>query len=393
MRHIFVRTVRYEDDPFCGLCEYVSLHGAGEVIRLDLDDDDFARVWKVEYSIRKHFRVLYYRRIFASLCRRLMAVTSAHDPCVVYFSDEGVWTELWCDVRRQIVNPQLRAINVQHGFATLEAIKTRRIRHVMNVLSRGVFGYPNFGLGSAGGSGRFAFDAYLTYDAATARLVTGRTGAIALATPYLIKSDALSRAASTVVYPHRVEGPVVFALQPRIRGGLIKGDLQATFDQLEPLARALKQLRKTMVLRLHPGMSREVTLRIYRNHSICGVAVLDEVPDIYQSITASEAVMSFYSTVLWEAYLLGLVAIQVKSPVCNSAVLHYPHHELDLSRTFFDQLVRIMEHCARPRALMVHAQQQHEWHALRDLYGRWYGFDCVAPAPSAAFTIASDTGP
>jgi hypothetical protein len=384
VKHIFVRTVRYRDDPFHGLCEYVSRHDVGEIIRLDLDDDDYARVWKVEYSIRKYFRVLYYRRIFEFLRRRLVAVIPAHAPCVVYFSDEGIWAEVWCGVRRQIGNRQLRAINVQHGFATMAAVRTPRIRGIANTLSRAAFGYPNFGLGSAGGSGRFAFDAYLTYDAATARFVAERTGAIALATPYLIKSDVLSRAGSTPVHSHRVEGPVLFALQPRIRGGLIKGNLRATFDQLEPLARALKQLRKTLVLRLHPGMNRDVALRIYRNHRISAVAALDEVADLDQSLLASEAVLSFYSTVLWEAHLLGLVAVQVQSSVCRTAAVQYPHHDLDLTRPFFDQLARIMDVSTRPRTPAVQVRQQSEWRALRDLYGRWSGTDEIRPPPRPA---------
>lgn len=383
MKHIFVRTVRYRDDPFRGLCEHIALHRAGEIIRVDLDEEDFARVWKVEYSIRKFFRVLYYRRIFESLHRRLIAVIPTRAPCVVYLSDEGIWAEVWCDVRRQIANPNLRAINVQHGAYTMEAVKTRRIRGILNTLSRAAFGYPNFGLGSAGGSGRFAFDAYLTYDAPTTTLVTERTGAIALATPYLIKSDVLSRAGSTRAFSHGVEGPVVFALQPRIRGSMLKGDLRATFDELEPLARALKQLHKTLVLRLHPGMDRDTALRTYRNHRISSIAALDEVADLYQSLVASDAVMSFYSTVLWEAHLLGLTVVQVRSPVCATAVLHYPHHDLDLTRPFSDRLARIMDDSTRQRTPMVPAQQQREWQALHDLYGRWHGMDMQYRAVTA----------
>lgn len=365
MKHIFVYVVMSNGDPFYGIKSGIRREGLGEIVDIALTTKEFDRVSLVEYSERKYIRILYYRSIFANLRDRLFKALVGEEPVVVYFSDEGVWAEYWARLRRDFGRKDLRAVNVQHGLATGSASRFRRVREAANWLSENLFGFPNFGLGSVGRTGPGTFDAYLTYDEETAKLVRLRTNAHGVCAAHLIKADVIEAAAAFALPASGHEVQALFAAQPRIAGSAIRCDFTETLDHLLPLAKAFADAGIRFVVRLHPGMDVARETANFWSHPISKVASLDEERNVYASVMHSAFVLSLYSTVLWEAQLLGKVAVRLRCDCSEWVDLGFETEIIDLSQPLSLQLAELTGLSDRAPALPYRVAAEQEWGALR----------------------------
>jgi hypothetical protein len=346
VKHIFVYVVDRPDDPFAGLRVQLARAKGHQCVDVRLSPANYEVVRKTEYSAKKNLRVLYYSNVFDELWKSLETATaqcSDAQPCILYFSDEGVWAELCKDFRCKLDNPNLFAVNVQHGFEHHVRPRSLRPRRFVNSISRLLYGYPALGLGCFGGSGPGVFDLYLTYDQRTADFIGSSTGSLAVSCPELIKHGFLDRYRAAV--EARNGGPrraVMFAAQPTIKGIAhrpgIRCSTQDVLRALVPLAAAIVgQHGRKFVVRRHPGMDAYEFESWFRQSRLSDFAEIDRLPDLASSLAESSIVMSFDSTVLWEASLVGLLPVSVQGWFYEGH-LEFFHHVLSLGEGFEQRL-------------------------------------------------------
>jgi hypothetical protein len=130
---------------------------------------------------------------------------------------------------------------------------------------------------------------------------------------------------------------IIFALQPsvaRIIGpAKINGDTLDVFRELSSVAELLaSRFGKRLVFRAHPSMERDKIIEVYRHSRIDRFADVDRLSELGDQLARCRIVMAYDSTVLWEAYVLGLVPISVQGNRFRGR-LSFPHEVLDVTTT------------------------------------------------------------
>jgi len=193
-------------------------------------------------------------------------------------------------------------------------------------------------MGSFGGAGSGVFDIYLTYDKASRDFIRERTHNLAYTCPSVIKDHLLERyqlAADSMAKRCEASKEVMFALQPAtvriLSAARTNGNLLGVLRELTPVAKLLVEKHgKRMVLRPHPGMDRQKVAELCQRSGILHYADLDGILEVGDRLARCGVVMSHDSTILWEAYILGLVPVSVQG-TCYRGSLPFPHEVLDVS--------------------------------------------------------------
>jgi len=353
INHVFVYVVRRPEDPFLGLKHLLSQQRfiRHKISEVRLPPASYETVHRVEYSWRKTVRFLYYTSVFRHLenllCEALTDCKS-DNPCVIYFSDEGVWAEFLREFRSRRAQLPIIAVNVQHGFEHHVRIPDRHLRRIVNWLSMKWMGFPAFGMGCFGGVGSGAFEVYLTYDEATSDFIRDNTGDLAYECPSVIKHALFERfKVARQLLSHRRSGQeVMFALQPtiaRIFGRTnINGSTLDVFRELTLVAKLLVERHgRRMVFRAHPSMQHDRVMEQYCQSGIDRYADMAGPSELGDQLARCSVVMSYDSTVLWEAYILGLVPVSVQGN-CYRGGLSFPHEVLDVTSNLEAQLDEVL---------------------------------------------------
>lgn len=346
VKHIFVYVVDRPDDPFLGLKQLLSRNRLAQhvISEVRLPAESYEIVREVEYSRRRLFRFLYYKNIFRQLEKSLQQVLDhfhKDDCCVIYLSDEAVWAEFLRDFRKRHCEMKVVYVDVQHGFAYPMAAKYKNLRRAFNWIARKTLGYPALGMGSLGGAGGGVFDIYLTYDTTTSDFIRQHTCDLVYTCPFVIKFGLLQRywAAGELLKEWRTEKDILFALQ---QVGKNNGDSLHLFEELLPVAKLLgEKYGKRLIFRPHPGMERRKVIESFHRSGIDRWADIDELAELADRLARCNIVMSFYSTVLWEAGMLGLVPVSVQGAYHHGR-LPFSHEVLDVSADLDAQLDQIL---------------------------------------------------
>lgn len=375
MHHVFFHVVRATHDHFAGLRAAIDAWPGHSHETLTFDSAQLDLVKRVEYSGRRLFRVWYYRRLYHWLIAQIDRViaSSADEDVTLYLADESIWAVILADYRRRQGNRRLHAVNVQHGFAIPEKARFELLRRLLNGLSRRVFGFPAIGYGSLGGAGKDAFDLYLTYDDEAARFVRDRLGVYAVAAPHLIKHDLLDAYRQIPVDP-QASLTAMFAMNMNISGSPIQCDVPETLNALMPLAEALNERGMLLIVRLHPGMDIEREQQRFALHPIAHLAELDSAGSLQESVARAGIVMSFLSTVLWEAGLVGRTPVQIVCSCCREVELGYQREILRLDHTLKKSLAAILERShseLMPHFDLLEAQQWSEVRLRLACFGKY----------------------
>jgi hypothetical protein len=370
IRHIFVYVVRRPDDPFLGLKHLLSQQRlACQIIsEVRLPAECYEIVQKVEYTPRRFFRFFHYKTVFQqleNLLREALEQGGQDNWHVVYLSDEGVWAEFLRTFRERHPDLKLLSVNVQHGFERRVRIAHRNLRRAANWLSKNRLGFPAFGMGCFGGVGSGVFEVYLTYDKAASDFIRENTGDLAYECPAVIKHALLERfkAAKKLLSDKYRNGPeVMFALQPTIDN--IKGSPLDVFRELTSVAKLLVEKHgRRMAFRAHPGMQNDRVMDDYRRSGIDRYADMDAVSELADQLAGCCVVMSYDSTVLWEAYILGLVPVSVHGN-CYRGDLSFPHEVLDVSAGLEAQLEQILRKETAEKYRHGVAEDAFDWEAI-----------------------------
>ncbi len=351
--HCFIYPVQRPEDPFLGLKHLLSKQRLARhvICEARLAPEEYELVRKIEYSRRRYARFFYYKPVFQKLEELLTNTfrrTKREDWLVLYLSDEGVWAEFLRDIRKRFPGRKILSVNVQHGLAYPVPSKYKAARRAINWALRKVWGYPAFGMGSLGGAGAGAFDIYLAYDKILCDFISDCTGDLVYACPSIIKYGLFQRfqAANSRAKFNGARKRVMFAAQPMdpviFSPAKLNGNLIGVFRELSSVAQLLAEKHgQKMLFRFHPGMERDETMAAFQQGGISRHAEIDEIPDLAESLARCDIVMSLFSTVLWEASVLGLVPVSVHGAF-HQARLPFPHEVLDVSADLDVQLNQIL---------------------------------------------------
>jgi len=116
-----------------------------------------------------------------------------------------------------------------------------------------------------------------------------------------------------------------------------------TLDALLPLANALDASGMKLIVRLHPGMDVDHEQQRFFAHPIARIAELHAHCSLQESVAGASIVMSFLSTVLWEASLIGRLPVQIVCRCCREVDLGYPREILHLDDSLPTRLNSILE--------------------------------------------------
>ena len=104
-------------------------------------------------------------------------------------------------------------------------------------------------------------------------------------------------------------------------------------------------------------------MEAFRQSGIDRYADMAGLAELAEQLARCTAVMAYDSTVLWEAYILGLVPVSVLGN-CYRGTLSFPHEVVDITSTIGNQL----EHVLHPRTVekyrLAVAQEVFDWEAI-----------------------------
>lgn len=321
--HILLNFIPRQDRPYHGLLEELGQLPGAHVQVIDLPQSLFEVTRKVEYSLRKYIRFLYYGPIYRHLEAEIDRAIAAHDgPLFIYTTDEGVWTEYIKQILRRHAARRPMLVNVQHGLHFLESPSERsmRLRRVVNTLSRLTVGFPIFGFGLGGSR----CDLYLVYGEPERDFLRAM-GLKAEVAGALIKARFMAQVAKATPAdgPQRI---ALFALQPVNKECGFERDEAGFYEVMRPVAQRLADEHGYKVIyRPHPGMDHAATLASLERAGLLAIGRIQDVSeiDITQALAQSEMVLSHSSTVLLEALLADRISVQMLE-YDHSKRLHLP---------------------------------------------------------------------
>ena len=346
MKHIFIYVRLSQHDIFSGLREKLKndqrIHH--EMVDIHLSSENYALFDEVELSNKRFFRFFYYQKFFFEIETLLKDAIQGSSidssEIVVYIADEGVWAVLLEFFWRKW-GLHFTRVNVQHGFMYLERPSEFSLfgRQILNKISTALTGYPSLGLGFGSG----LFDTYLVYGEKEKEFIESVSSASAYACSGLIKKDFIEYYRSVKKNISVTQKLILFALPYETLpiSTSIKCTLNEIFQEIIPLGNYLSETYNTKILlRFHPGADRTNSLAFFNNCELRNYAVIDDEENVTVGIAKSVAVMSYDSTVLFEAGLVGIPPIIILGRCCQQSTFTFPHEIVDLNgdyRAMLDQ--------------------------------------------------------
>lgn len=309
--HILLNFIPRQDRPYHGILQTLAHDPDASVQIIDLPEALFELTRRVEYSLRKYVRFLYYGAIYRYLEEAVGQAINAHSGVVfVYTTDEGVWTEYMKQILKRHAARRPVLLNVQHGLHFLESPGKASvlIRRAANALCRLTVGYPIFGFGMGGSQ----CDLYLVYGEPERAFLTAM-GLKAEVASRLIKARFLEQVALATP----AQGPdkvALFALQPVSKEAGFARTESDFYNVLRPVAERLaRQHGYRVIFRPHPGMDHHATLTSLERAGLLEYGEMQNVADtdVTQALARAEMVLSHSSTVLLEAMLADRISVQL----------------------------------------------------------------------------------
>lgn len=337
--HVGMTVVRTRTDLFYFLRNWVQAHTKGDAYRsLSLPAELLDITSRVEYSWRWAWRPFFYRRVIRWLEKRLRELSKEANQfkeIILYLPDDGYWAELICQMQIR-AGTHFRVFNVQHGLPLLSPVSVgqRLFRGVANRAISLVTGYPIFGFGF--GAGRL--NGYIVISPIERDYIKSNFGTPSYVMPQFTRGEFFE-----CVKPRtrdRYRGPIrilvafgpIFARDFNLFGGADRRNTEFLCDIASCLEAIKRSVDCDIVFRFHPGQDRQKALLEFHRAGLDAMTRTDENRAVLDSLHEADFVISYASTVLIEAWLLGVV------PVCFSPVVNppppttVPHEKIEFSR-------------------------------------------------------------
>ncbi len=220
---------------------------------------------------------------------------------------------------------------VQHGLHYLEEPpKLLFFRKLLNQLSIYLTGHPSFGYGFIGSK----LDTYLVYTEKDRDFIKKRIKADVFSCPHLIKSDFIKEFTNLELENNNKDNSnkslnILFAMEPIVPSSGVTCNEHELHETLGQLIKKINGITKNKVIfRPHPGSDYEKTVKLLSTLSYSKYIKIDENISLNKTLIKVDIVMSIHSTVLFDAWLIGKVPVQV--------VNQYEDRKLHLNQEIID---------------------------------------------------------
>ncbi len=351
--HIFLHVVRREKDFFSGVKSMLHQYEEIEVVDIELSKELYDRIDEAEYSrsfvskstseLKLFKRVLTYLPIFKSLEEQIrFAVKKRPDNRVfLYLADEGVWAEVLKLIQKKLNathKNEIKIINIQHGFFTLEKIYFKKRRCFFNYLSCKIIGYPILGFGF-GGSG---LETYFVYGEGEKTFIADVSpGSEVIVSPYICKHELITRV-KKIGLKKEAERTLLFAAQlNEINPDILFSEEEITI-KLRPLFKILHEEGYHVNYRLHPAIrDTNKYLGLLKKYDLLDYVSISD-SSLEEDLAGCCGVISLQSTTMYDGYVVGKTPIVIKG-LTRTYEFTTPHESLDINSNIEEQVARIIK--------------------------------------------------
>lgn len=361
--HVFIYVCPAQEDIFAGVRNGIEGDSLNQHIskNLHLEDKEYDYITRVEFSIRRYARFLFYGPIFKKIEGLIIEILQTHgmdQPVVFYLADEGVWAELIRDIIKRHAHTRTSLlVNVQHGLMGLGIPSLLWLRKSLNSIARLFSGYPIFGYGFGGG----ACDIHLVYGEKEVEFLKTRQIKLALSTPTLIKHD-LRQQYQKIVNNQAVDPGLVLVVLPAcVPGSDMRCNLPELLNTISPVVQWVEENTEYQILvRPHPGRRDRDTINLINQSALGPFVEIDLEKQLISGLSRAAFVMGAQSTVLFDSLCLGKVPIEIRSD-CFDEALPFPHEVIDVRSAFADKLVHVLSSKTREHYTSILNKPELDW--------------------------------
>ena len=361
--HVFIYVCPAQEDIFAGVRNGIEGDSLNQHIskNLHLEDKEYDYITRVEFSIRRYARFLFYGPIFKKIEGLIIEILQTHgmdQPVVFYLADEGVWAELIRDIIKRHAHTRTSLlVNVQHGLMGLGIPSLLWLRKSLNSIARLFSGYPIFGYGFGGG----ACDIHLVYGEKEVEFLKTRQIKLALPAPTLIKHDLRQQYQKTVNNQAVDPGLVLVVLPACVPGSDMRCNLPELLNTISPVVQWVEENTECQILvRPHPGRRDRDTINLINQSALGPFVEIDLEKQLISGLSRAAFVMGAQSTVLFDSLCLGKVPIEIRSD-CFDEALPFPHEVIDVRSAFADKLVHVLSSKTREHYSSILNKPELDW--------------------------------
>jgi hypothetical protein len=361
--HVFIYVCPAQEDIFAGVRNGIEGDSLNQHIskNLHLEDKEYDYITRVEFSIRRYARFLFYGPIFKKIEGLIIEILQTHgmdQPVVFYLADEGVWAELIRDIIKRHAHTRTSLlVNVQHGLMGLGIPSLLWLRKSLNSIARLFSGYPIFGYGFGGG----ACDIHLVYGEKEVEFLKTRQIKLALSAPTLIKHDLRQQYQKTVNNQAVDPGLVLVVLPACVPGSDMRCNLPELLNTISPVVQWVEENTEYQILvRPHPGRRDRDTINLINQSALGPFVEIDLEKQLILGLSRAAFVMGVQSTVLFDSLCLGKVPIEIRSD-CFDEALPFPHEVIDVRSAFADKLVHVLSSKTREHYTSILNKPELDW--------------------------------
>ncbi|HIF38884.1 MAG TPA: hypothetical protein EYQ69_06700 [Gemmatimonadetes bacterium] len=361
--HVFIYVCPAQEDIFAGVRNGIEGDSLNQHIskNLHLEDKEYDYITRVEFSIRRYARFLFYGPIFKKIEGLIIEILQTHgmdQPVVFYLADEGVWAELIRDIIKRHAHTRTSLlVNVQHGLMGLGIPSLLWLRKSLNSIARLFSGYPIFGYGFGGG----ACDIHLVYGEKEVEFLKTRQIKLALSAPTLIKHDLRQQYQKTVNNQAVDPGLVLVVLPACVPGSDMRCNLPELLNTISPVVQWVEENTEYQILvRPHPGRRDRDTINLINQSALGPFVEIDLEKQLILGLSRAAFVMGVQSTVLFDSLYLGKVPLAIRSH-CHDEALPFPHEVIDVRSAFADKLVHVLSSKTREHYTSILNKPELDW--------------------------------
>ena len=347
--HLFLNLVKSLDDPFYGIKQTLKERGETNIFDEFFSSSSYQRIKSVEYTWKIYLRPFYYVKVFAEL-RAILFKYVNHSKLLIYISDEGFWPRFILDALSQkemdFLIQRSSIVNIQHGYFDINTYKNSHtvfLKKIYNAFSRLIFGYTPFGFGFGKGNGISLYLVYSNYEKEFL-IKRGIHHNDIISASFLIKKKLIDQFDALIKKKFEIKKKntkqILFVLPYFLPGVGPTIPLGKFLDIFHKLFNELVLRGFTINLRFHPGMDLNECRAILKKSIINELVDVDCSENIADSLSSVSYVLGFNSTMMYEAYILGLVPVVLINSYYPKSI-YFLHEEIDIELFTDKDIIKI----------------------------------------------------